>query len=114
MCLLSQAAICPKGFDNVQLREEILDIFSSLLRTVEPKKIKYKLDLFNGIDPVSWAVNICQKNANTGALTLQAMESAFENRQVTTNDKALDFDSANAVVVEGDADGDCTSSCRSR
>ncbi len=78
-----------------------MDIFSSLLCTVEAKKVKYKLDLFDGIDPISWAVNICRKNANSGALTLQAMESAFDNSQVTTNDKALDFDSASAVVVEG-------------
>ena len=79
----------------------ILDIFSSLLRTSEPKTVKYNLDLFEGKDPISWAVNICRMNANSGALTLQAMKSAFHNHQVTPNDEALYFDTTNAEKVEG-------------
>ena len=78
-----------------------MDIFSSLLCTSEPKTVKYKLNLFDEEDPISWAVNICRKHANTGALTLQAMESAFNNGHATTNDKALNFDSKNSKAVEG-------------
>ena len=77
-------------------------MFSSLLRTFEPKKFQYELGLFGNIEnPVRWAYNLCLSNARSGALTLQAMKSAFANNAGIAEDEAIYIDINNATAVEG-------------
>lgn len=66
--------------------------------------IEYDTELFVDTDPVSWAVDICKKNARNG-LRIEAMESAFAGKNNPNCDPdstaIIHCDPTNDKVVDG-------------